>query len=282
MKKSASKKSKRVSRVKLSDTHNEFKREIKCNEKHANECSLKNIVQNEHADYVFSNKGCTYYKKGDRMGKSSRYGTVYYTCCNQKKSNPKECNHITKIVDFGKSSSPDMFHQEIMLQQLAAKHKIAPSIEKAYITRRRGIMVMKRMDQTLLDYIVDFMNTGPTLSQIKRKATKLANMFCDLVFKLHKLNITHGDLHVNNIMFKKNKMYLIDFGKAHMRRMTRQKFNYEYRFLDDYAQWKYLARSIHDIKNGKKIVDSNIKTFYDSYFDTITERKKEETKKLNM
>lgn len=274
-------KKKSLRKVRLSHLSDEFDHEIKCKEKDKR-CSLKQIVKDEaFASYIFYNgKGCTHYKRGDKMGKSSRYGTVYYTCCNEP-GRPKDCNHITKIVKFAKSSSTDMFHQELMIQQMAVKEKIAPPISKAYISPNQGIIVMKRLEQTLLDYIASFLRKSPTIAAIQQRARKIAKQFCKLVFKLHKMGIMHGDLHVNNIMFEGERMYFIDYGKAVKRPITRgHRFNYEYRLLEDYEDWKIFANSIHDLKNTRTITDSNIKKFYETYFQTISDEKRKEEVKL--
>lgn len=264
-----------VKPVRLSWLPNEFDKEIVC-EDDDDRCSLDNILKDEDASYVYYNgKGCAHYKKGDRMGKPSRYGTVYYTCCGLN-----NCNHVTKIVKFGNTNTTEMFHEEIMLQQMAAKEKIAPPISNAYISSKHGIVVMKKMDETMLDHLTVFLQTNPSRSKITLKAKKFATAFCELVMKLHSIGILHGDLHVDNIMFKSNKMYLIDFGKARLKKITRgHRLNYEYRQLDDYTSWKYLASSIHKNHKNTGITDANIKLFYDVYFDTIRSKKEKEEEK---
>ena len=274
-------KKKSLRKVRLSHLSAEFYHEIECKDKDKR-CSLKQIVKDEaFSSYILYNgKGCVHYKKGDKMGKSSRYGSVYYTCCNES-GRPKDCTHITKIVKFNRSSSTDMFHQEVMIQQMAAKEKIAPPVVKAYISTKQGIVVMKKLEQTLLDYIASFLRTFPSPAAIRERAKKIASQFCKLVFRLHKMGITHGDLHVNNIMFKGERMYFIDYGKATIRPITRgHRFNYEYRLLDDYQDWKVFANSIHYLRNTSSITDSNIKLFYDAYFQHIREEKVKEEKNL--
>lgn len=276
-------KKKSLRKVRLSHLSDEFDHEIECKDKDKR-CSLKQIVKDEaFAAYILYNgKGCAHYKKGDKMGKSSRYGSVYYTCCNEP-GRPKDCSHITKIVKFGKSSTTDMFHQEVMIQQMAAKKKIAPPVVKAYISTKQGIVVMKRLEQTLLDYIASFLRTSPSPAAIRQRAKKIAKQFCKLVFRLHKMGITHGDLHVNNIMFQGERMYFIDYGKATIRPITRgHRFNYEYRLLDDYQDWKVFANSIHYLKNTKTITNANIRLFYDTYFQSIRDEKAKEEKDLKV
>ena len=176
-----------------------------------------------------------------------------------------------------------MFHQEVMIQQMASKKKIAPPIAKAYISAKQGIVVMKRLEQTLLDYIASFLRTSPSPAAIRQRAKKIAKQFCKLVFRLHKMGITHGDLHVNNIMFEKQRMYFIDYGKATIRPITRgHRFNYEYRLLEDYQDWKVFANSIHYLKNTGTIKDSNIRLFYDVYFQSIRDEKAKEEKDLKV
>jgi len=274
-------KKKSLRKVRLSHLSDEFDHEIECKDKDKR-CSLKQIVKDEaFASYILYNgKGCVHYKRGDKMGKSSRYGTVYYTCCNDS-GRPKDCGHITKIVKFGRSSTTTMFHQEVMIQQMAAKKKIAPPIAKAYISSKQGVVVMKKLDQTLLDYIASFLRTSPSPAAIGQRAKKIALQFCKLIFRLHKLGIAHGDLHVNNIMFEKQRMYFIDYGKATIRPITRgYRFNYEYRLLDDYQDWKVFANSIHYLKNTGTITDANIRLFYDAYFQSIRDEKAKEEKNL--
>lgn len=74
-----------------------------------------------------------------------------------------------------------------------------------------GVIVMKRLKQTLKSYLV---GKSPEIILLT-----LSNLY-KLVHGIHKLGITHGDLKLENIMVDDGKLYLIDFDYS---RLTKEK-----------------------------------------------------------
>jgi Lipopolysaccharide kinase (Kdo/WaaP) family len=185
-------------------------------------CSLVDIVNDEKiANYIFYNneKQCAYYKKGDRMGQPSLYGSIYYTCCDEKNKPPKNCKHITKIVKFNNGQDFLNFQTEIAAHQLAAKAGLAPSIVKVYLTQKQGIIIMQKMKETLNELmnrnLVIFAMQKMPEARVREIARGWASEIGTLFVKLHKLGMLHNDAHTNNFMTDdKGKFYMIDFGRS--------------------------------------------------------------------
>jgi len=184
-------------------------------------CFIGDIVDDEeYASLVFYNgDGCAMYKKGDQMGHKSAFGVVYHTCCGEE----EPCHHITKIVKF--STDYDIkqeqanFHKEVMLQQKVAKAGLAPAIVTSYITPTQGIIVMEKMNKTLLDHMNEYLIYAQYNSLSSAEIEKTARIFAinmgDLLIRLHQQGIYHSDAHVNNVMTNKNnRLIFIDFGHA--------------------------------------------------------------------
>ena len=102
---------------------------------------------------------------------------------------------------FKKSKSSDRIKKEAMLQDMASEYGIAPKIvdvdlEKKYI-------VMEKMDKHLTD-VISKQNGDITESQQKQLIR---------IFKgLDKAKVFHNDANILNYMFRKQKLFIIDFG----------------------------------------------------------------------
>ena len=185
-------------------------------------CSLADIVNDEKiAKYIFYNneKQCAYYKKGDRMGQPSLFGSIYYTCCDEEHKPPKNCNHITKIVKFNNRRDYLNFYEEITAHQIAAKAGLAPAIVKVYLTEKQGIIIMQKMKETLWEVMRRNMDLFRTIKITEERVRDFARGWASevgrLLVKFHRLGMLHNDTHANNFMLDdKGKLYMIDFGRT--------------------------------------------------------------------
>ena len=184
-------------------------------------CFIEDIVDDEeYASLVFYNAdGCAMYKKGGEMGHKSAYGVVYHTCCGEE----EPCHHITKIVKFRADHDIQQqqanFHKEVMLQQKVAKAGLAPPIVTSYITPTQGIVVMEKMNKTLLDHMNEYFIYAQlhnlSFPEIERTAQIFAINMGELLIRLHQQGIYHQDAHLNNVMTNRdNRLIFIDFGMA--------------------------------------------------------------------
>jgi serine/threonine protein kinase len=147
------------------------------------------------------------YKEGKMLGKG-RSGEVYELCDERK-----QCPYVLKVQDLAKTG-PLSFRLEVEYQMKAKA--FAPKIHDAWIchtnqtTISTGFIVMERMDGTLDDYIA-----RPEVHEPHQTFSKqFIKTIRSHVAKLHKMGISHGDLHSGNIFHKNNKWFLGDFGSA--------------------------------------------------------------------
>lgn len=197
------------------------KKEKKEDAKEDKRCFIGDIVEDEeYASLVFYNAdGCAMYKKGGQMGHKSAFGVVYHTCCGEE----EPCRHITKIVKFRADREIKYeqanFHKEVMLQQKVAKAGLAPSIVTSYMTPTQGIVVMEKMNKTLLDHMNDYLMYAQLHNLSTPEIEKTAEIFAinmgELLIRLHQQGIYHQDAHLNNVMTNRdNRLIFIDFGMA--------------------------------------------------------------------
>lgn len=150
------------------------------------------------------------------------FGSVYLTTSNNKKyackiQNEKifNTNNIslfkTKIGKF-----KDRITNEYSIGKKLGDHKIGPKVYNNvyfYNTETNtitNIIIMEIIEgESLWNYIY---NQHNKLTETQKKSLN------NIINKLHKLNIYHGDLHLNNIIVQKNKNKLIfkiiDYGLA--------------------------------------------------------------------
>lgn len=199
----------------------EKKDDAKDEAKEDKRCFIGDIVEDEeYASLVFYNaEGCAMYKKGGQMGHKSAFGVVYHTCCGEE----EPCHHITKIVKFRADREIKYeqanFHKEVMLQQKVAKAGLAPSIVTSYMTPTQGIVVMEKMNKTLLDHMNDYLMYAQLHNLSTPEIEKTAEIFAinmgELLIRLHQQGIYHQDAHLNNVMTNRdNRLIFIDFGMA--------------------------------------------------------------------
>lgn len=153
------------------------------------------------------------YKEGQLMGEGL-FSNVY-ELCDEKKS----CPYVLKVMQLPtlEPRVVDIFMQK--LQKEVANQKkaagIAPKVYDAWTCAQHdiltGFIVMERMDGTLGNYILKEYHEG-RLSSIMVDYLQL--LMIELVAKLHQLGICHNDLHFGNILYKKDKWYVGDFGES--------------------------------------------------------------------
>ena len=218
-------------------------------------CSLVDILgEDKFATEIFKNgEGCVHYKKGDQMGDESLYGKVYYTCCDED-----DCNHITKIVNFSGryKTTRSEFMKELRFGQQASKLGVGPTISNAYLTEDKGIIVMERLELSLLEYIARFIERVKPDDPddiVYNFAKIVANNISKLLVIMHSNGLFHGDLHAGNIMIeKKGREYsfkLIDFGRTEkipQNMMLCLKNDY-YDSTDIYSRFNYEYRLAYDL-----------------------------------
>lgn len=161
------------------------------------------------ANLIFMNgKGCGNYERKNAIGRGA-FGHVYRSCCG------KVCKYTTKYVKFtGKYSKSDFF-REVMYQQVAARHGLAPKIIECYVTDTRGVIVMEKLTGPMLHEVHTANLQIEDATELRQSAHAIARQIGRLLGKLHKLGIWHGDAHDHNILKdEKGNWKLIDFGMA--------------------------------------------------------------------
>ena len=125
-----------------------------------------------------------------------------------------------------------------------------PMIPETYM-----IIYQEKLKETLLKALI----TATPEETIKYNSEVLNNLE-----KLHKINIVHGDLKIDNIMLNdSNKIYFIDFGQA-----TDLNDNEGL----DIVKLKLLSQGINDKQRYKLIYDETVKLFdYIYYYKTTIE-----------
>ena len=205
-----------------------FRNILKC-EKGDKRCSLADILDDKgdaalYIMYDSEDKQCIYYKKGDQMGQPSAFGSVYYTCCDEKNKNPKKCKHITKIIKIMNQKDRDNFVSETFTHQYIAKAGLAPRIVKSYITEKHGIIIMEKMKETLGELMARTEFKKMSENKVRNIARGWATEIGRLIVNINKMGLFHNDAHANNFMTdNKGKFYMIDFGrtkKIHYKQIT--------------------------------------------------------------
>lgn len=104
---------------------------------------------------------------------------------------------------FKTSKSTDSINKEIELQKIAAMHNIGPQIYDTNVKNKHKYIVMDKMTIHLYDVMK---KQNGLLTQTQQKD------IIQLYKNLDKALVFHGDSNILNYMYKKNKLYLIDYG----------------------------------------------------------------------
>ena len=169
-----------------------------------NKASREFTVKYDLSKLIFNDK--------DVIGEGT-YSKVYKFRFDKHKIDKKYVVKYIKVQElrkyYGKDSDSKlykMFSEEVNALVLLSKHDVTPKIYGIYIDLENNKMyyVLEKLDYTLGDM---FRNNTFNSSHIK--------LFINSLKKLAKTRYRHSDLHIDNVMFneKKNKFYLIDFGR---------------------------------------------------------------------
>ena len=105
------------------------------------------------------------------------------------------------LKQFKKRKSVKKIRKEVELQTLASDAGIAPVIH--YVDYEKRYIVMDKLDKHLVDVGSDMFISNDSQRQL-----------VNLYKKLDDIGIYHGDPNPLNYMFKRKKLYVIDFGMS--------------------------------------------------------------------
>jgi tRNA A-37 threonylcarbamoyl transferase component Bud32 len=104
---------------------------------------------------------------------------------------------------FKKTKSSERLRQEAELQQMASEFGIAPKVID--IDTVSKYIVMEKMDKHLVDVMKE--QNGDLTEEQQQQIIHIFK-------KLDEAKVFHGDSNILNYMYKKNKLYMIDFGMS--------------------------------------------------------------------
>ena len=149
---------------------------------------ILNILEN-----IKENNNLGPYEKKIQLGNKGKDGITYLITYKGE-----ECAMKT----FRKNKSTSKLETEVELQNLASEFKVCPKI-KEFNTDLKYI-IMEKMDKHLIDLIEK--NKCLNLKQQKQ--------IISIYKKLDKAKVFHADANLLNYMYKKSKLYIIDFGMS--------------------------------------------------------------------
>ena len=135
------------------------------------------------------------YKKIEQIGNTGKEGITYLVKTNG--------GRYFAMKTFKKTKSSDRLRQEADLQQIASQFGIAPKVID--IDTVSKYIVMEKMEKHLVDVMKE-QNGDLTEDQQKH--------IIHIFKKLDEAKVFHGDSNILNYMYKKNKLYMIDFGMS--------------------------------------------------------------------
>jgi len=134
------------------------------------------------------------YVKIKQLGQAGKEGVTFMVY-------DHDTENYYAMKTFKKTKSVNAIQREYDYQKMAKK--IAPKV--IYLDLERKSIVMEKLDETLLE-IIKKQNGTLTISQ----QSQILNLF----LSLDEMKIFHNDPNPLNIMYKKGKFYIIDFGFA--------------------------------------------------------------------
>jgi predicted Ser/Thr protein kinase len=155
---------------------------------------------------IYENYRTTYidkYIKIKQLGKKGKEGLTYLVKINNQIDNKEPNNIEYAMKTFNKNKSSTSLINEAKLQQLASKIGVAPKVYK--VDTYSKYILMEKMDSHLIDYMK--LNNG---NLTKKQQIDII----DIYIKLDKIGVLQGDSNIINYMYKKDKLYLIDYGMA--------------------------------------------------------------------
>jgi|LauGreDrversion4_2_1035121.scaffolds.fasta_scaffold28956_3 serine/threonine protein kinase len=144
---------------------------------------------------------------------------VYKVCCRQT----QDCNYIAKIYQGRGIDFLTKLKNEIKIQQIAARISVAPFIVDGFVCNNEAIIVMKKADFTVKEYVKFLYSNDFSQDEILKRVKTIENEVVKLVDSLHEYDILHDDLHIDNMMvnvkrddpsFDIENVKIIDFGKS--------------------------------------------------------------------
>ena len=134
------------------------------------------------------------YVRCKQLGDKGKEGTTYAV------TDPQGKKYAMKT--FRKQKSSATLQKEADLQKLAADVGAAPNVID--IDTVSKYIVMEKMDSHLLDRIT---SQGFVTKEQQKQ-------IIGIYLKLDKAKVLHGDANLLNYMYRKDKLYIIDFGMA--------------------------------------------------------------------
>lgn len=136
-----------------------------------------------------------------KLTTSGAYGTVSTVC------EGKKCDYIVKAIPLKDDSAKFGFLTEALILPIMSREGISPKLKEIFVCLNVGFIVMEKWDGSFKELIMD-----QSVNEIKY----IPEIF-KLVKKMHKKKIIHNDLHMGNILWKKDeknnyKFAIIDFG----------------------------------------------------------------------
>lgn len=149
---------------------------------------------------------------GKRIGTASAAGQLF--------EHPSYKDRVIKVIYGplnGKNHRETLqgVRKEFAMGELIHSLGIGGRFYKLNMCGKNAHMTLERFEGTLSEFIEKPDKFGVEVRHLKAAALQIKR----LVVKLHKYGLYHGDIHLNNFMFKKTatgfKWYLIDFGFVH-------------------------------------------------------------------
>ena len=151
------------------------------------------LISNKLGDDPSKRKSKNTYKRGAQLGESGKDGKVYAV------TDKYGTEYAMKV--FKKTKSSKRLLAEIELQRLCSDAGISPRIVD-FDTEEKFI-VMEKMDTRLYDILVEQKGV-----LTEKQQSQLVSLFK----ALDKVNVFHGDANILNYMYKRSKLYIVDFG----------------------------------------------------------------------
>jgi len=178
----------------------------------------------------FTAKKNTSCKNGWKISNSKvgegAFGKTFLACCDLK------CDYIAKYVIYRTpedillskgmplEEAKNLFQKEVDLQKLASTKDLSPIIYDSWPCESGGVIIMEPMKMTLGAFLKECLDEKHDPEYILVMIKWLVSSYIELL----KLQICHGDLHLDNIMLsfdKKEDIYIgnfkmkfIDFGQS--------------------------------------------------------------------
>lgn len=143
------------------------------------------------------------YKIHKQLGNKGIDGITYLVTPSVTQEDTKMSSKKYAMKVFKTNKTTDSINREIDIQKIAATHKIGPQIYDSNVRNKHRYIVMDKMTIHLYD-VMKKQNGLLTLQQQKD--------IIRLYKSLDKALIFHGDSNILNYMYKKNTLYMIDYG----------------------------------------------------------------------